>query len=68
MTVQKAGDVWQAVLGKLQLQVSRPSYETWLRGTVGVTHGNGEFVVGAPNAFVAEMLDPPNVFADLQGR
>ena len=57
MTVQKAGDVWQAVLGKLQLQVSRPSYETWLKGTVGVTYGDGEFVVGAPNAFVAEMLD-----------
>ena len=40
-----------------QLLVTRPSYETWLRGTVGLAYADGEFVVGAPNAFVAEMLD-----------
>ncbi|HAB29860.1 MAG TPA: chromosomal replication initiator protein DnaA, partial [Gemmatimonadetes bacterium] len=45
------------MLGDLQLRVTRPSYETWLKDTVGVSNSAGEFVVGAPNAFVAEMLD-----------
>ncbi|MCH9009377.1 MAG: chromosomal replication initiator protein DnaA [Chloroflexi bacterium] len=49
--------MWKAALGELQLQVTRPSYETWLRDTTGVSFGDGEFVVGTPNAFVAEMLE-----------
>ena len=49
--------MWDAVLGDLQLRVTRPSYETWLKDTVGVAFGDGAFVVGTPNAFVAEMLD-----------
>ena len=52
-----ARQIWSAVLGELQLQVTRPSYETWLKGTVGVAQLDGEFVVGTPNAFVAEMLE-----------
>ena len=55
--VQKPDQVWEAVLGELQLLVSRPSYDTWLKGTVGLAHAEGEFVVGTPNTFVAEMLD-----------
>lgn len=39
------------------MQVTRPSYETWLKGTVGIAQQDGEFVVGTPNAFVAEMLE-----------
>ncbi|MCH8063040.1 MAG: chromosomal replication initiator protein DnaA [Chloroflexi bacterium] len=49
--------IWKAVLGELQLQVTRPSYETWLRDTTGISFADGEFVVGTPNAFVAEMLE-----------
>ena len=56
MNVRKVDEVWDAVLGELQLQVTRPSYETWLRETVGLSHEGGEFVVGAPSTFVAEML------------
>ena len=57
MSVRKADQLWEAVLGELQLQVARPSYETWLRGTVGLAHENGEFVIGTPSTFVAEMLE-----------
>ena len=56
-SVQKAEQVWEAVLGDLEVQVPRPSYETWLSGTVGLAYADNEFVVGAPNAFVAEMLE-----------
>ena len=48
---------WEAALGELQLQVPRPSYETWLKGTVGLARQDGKLVVGVPNTFVAEMLE-----------
>ena len=57
MTTQQAKEVWQAALGELQLQVTRPSYETWLKDTVGIGHHDGEFIVGTPNAFAVEMLE-----------
>ena len=49
--------IWQAVLGDLELRVTRPSYETWLRDTTGIRYADSEFVVSAPNTFVAEMLE-----------
>ena len=54
---QQPGQIWDAALGELQLQVARPAFETWLRDTGGVAHANGEFVVGTANAFVSEMLE-----------
>ena len=57
MTLQQADQIWKAALGQLQLQVTRPSYVTWLKDTVGIAHRDGEFVVGTPNTFVAEMLE-----------
>ena len=57
MTAQQARQVWEAALGQLQVQVTRPSYETWLKDTVGIDHSDGQFVVGTPSAFVAEMLE-----------
>ena len=57
MISQQPKQIWEAALGELQLQVTRPSYMTWLDKTIGVSCGDGEFVVGTPNAFVAEMLE-----------
>ena len=50
-------EMWNAVLGELQLQVPKPSYETWLRGTTGMAVSDEALVVQTPNAFVSEMLD-----------
>ncbi len=50
-------EMWDSVLGELQLQVPKPSYETWLKGTTGVSVEDGALVVRTPNAFVSEMLD-----------
>ena len=49
--------IWEAVLGSLQVDVTRPSYETWFKDTVGLGYDDGTFVVGVPGAFVAEMLE-----------
>ena len=57
LTANLAKQVWEATLGHLQLQVTRPSYQTWLKDTVGLASHDGRFVVGTPNTFVAEMLE-----------
>jgi chromosomal replication initiator protein len=48
--------VWDTALGQLQLQVTRPNYDTWLKDTVGLAAENGSFVIGTPNDFVSEWL------------
>ncbi len=48
--------LWDAVLGDLQVQVARPSYDTFLKQTVGISVDGECLVVAAPTAFVAEYL------------
>ncbi len=48
---------WEAVLGSLELQVSRPSYATWLKDTTGLSFEDSRMVVGVPSAFVAQWLE-----------
>ena len=59
MTTIAAGprQLWEAALGHLQLLVTRPNYDTWLKQTVGKDFRDGLFTVGTPNAFVSEMLE-----------
>ena len=52
-----AREVWRAVLGDLQLQVPRPTFETWLKPTEGVAESGDEFVVEAPTPFAVEWLE-----------
>jgi chromosomal replication initiator protein len=48
--------VWDTALGQLQLQVTRPNYDTWLKDTVGLAADNGTFLIGTPSDFVSEWL------------
>jgi chromosomal replication initiator protein len=57
MGARSAQEIWEAALGELQVQVSKQNYRTWLEKTVGLSHRDNQFVVGVPNAFVAEYLD-----------
>ncbi|MCZ6789166.1 MAG: DnaA/Hda family protein, partial [Chloroflexi bacterium] len=52
-----AQQVWETALGQLQLQVSRPSYETWLRDTVGLSIDQDFMTVGVLTPFAAEWLE-----------
>jgi hypothetical protein len=51
------GGVWAKALGRLQLQVTRPSFETWLKDTVGLGYSGNTLVVGVANEMVASMLE-----------
>lgn len=56
MTELLANRLWEAALGQLQIQVPRPTFDTWLKETVGLTIDEDRLVVGAPTAFAAEWL------------
>ncbi len=49
--------IWDAVLGELQIQVSKSNYRTWLEKTTGLERHDNQFIVAVPNIFVAEYLD-----------
>ena len=57
MGTKTAREIWEAVLGELQIQVSKPNYRTWFGKTIGLNHKGNQFVVGVPNTFVAEYLE-----------
>ena len=57
MEPRPAQEIWEAALGELQLQVTKPNYRTWLEKTVGLGYQDNQFAVGVPNTFVAEYLD-----------
>ncbi len=49
--------IWQAALGELQLQLTRATFDTWLKDTSGVAHEDGAFVVGVRNAYAKDWLE-----------
>ncbi|MBI4216285.1 MAG: chromosomal replication initiator protein DnaA [Chloroflexi bacterium] len=52
-----AAQVWETALGQLQVQLSRSSYDTWLKNTQGLALGEDRFIVGTPNPFIREGLE-----------
>ena len=54
--LESAKEIWQTALGKLQIQVSKANYTTWLSDSQGLSCHDNIFVVGVPNVFVAEWL------------
>ena len=53
----QAMDTWRAILGDLQLQVTKPIYETWLKDTEGLSLTDGHLAVGVPTPFAIEWLE-----------
>ena len=50
-------EVWRAVLGELQLQLPRPTFETWLKQTEGISCDGSSFVVEVPTPFAVAWLE-----------
>ena len=55
--MRSAQDIWEAALGELQLQVNKPNFQTWFRGTKALSYQGDRFIIGVSNTFVAEYLD-----------
>lgn len=50
-------DLWQAVLGEIELSVSRASFLTWFKNTQLLRRTDEMLVVGVPNVFIKQQLE-----------
>lgn len=49
--------LWQAVLGEIELSVSRASFLTWFKNTRLIKNKNNILTVGVPNVFIKQQLE-----------
>jgi chromosomal replication initiator protein len=50
-------ELWHAVLGELELTISKPNFTTWFRSTYIFSFDDGHMTVGVPNAFTKTWLE-----------
>lgn len=50
-------DLWQAVLGELELSLSKVHFTTWFRNTFIISYSPEELVIGVPNNFTKTWLE-----------
>ena len=48
---------WQTVLGQLQMEMPRASYDTWVRDTHPMSYQDGLLTVGVRNAYARDWLE-----------
>jgi len=53
----KAEEIWQATLGELQLQMTKATFDTWLKNTSLISYEDGTFIVGVRNPYAKEWLE-----------
>ncbi|NCC70625.1 chromosomal replication initiator protein DnaA [bacterium] len=50
-------DLWKAVLGEIELSLSKPQFITWFKDTFILSNENGKIIIGVPNGFSKEWLE-----------
>ncbi len=55
-TLARAKKTWQATLGELQLQMTRGTFDTWLKNTEVISFEDGSFIVGVHSAYAVDWL------------
>jgi chromosomal replication initiator protein len=55
--IMKPEQVWQAVLGQLQMDMPKASFDTWVRNTEIVSYEDNVFIVGVTNAYARDWLE-----------
>lgn len=49
--------IWSATLGELQLQMTRATFDTWLKSTQGVAYEDGTLIVATSSAYAKDWLE-----------
>ena len=52
-----ANDIWHATLGELQLQMTRATFDTWVRPTHAIEFLDGRMTVGVHSPYAKEWLE-----------
>ncbi len=61
--MQTSSSLWQAVLGEIELSMSRGNFVTWFKNTCLLRQEDEHFVIGVPNVFIKQQLE--RKFSDL---
>jgi chromosomal replication initiator protein len=52
-----ADQAWQSVLGQLQMEMPRASFDTWVRDTRPISYQDGALTIGVRNAYARDWLE-----------
>ncbi len=52
-----ADQIWQAALRELQLQMTKATFDTWVKNTRALSHEDGIFVIGVHDALARDWLE-----------
>ncbi len=52
-----ANDIWHATLGELQLQMTKATFDTWVRPTHAINYEDGAMTVGVHSPYAKEWLE-----------
>ncbi|MBU3922889.1 chromosomal replication initiator protein DnaA [Patescibacteria group bacterium] len=53
----KNQDLWQSVLGEVELSISKANFITWFKNTNVISNKAGKIIIGVPNGFTKEWLE-----------
>ncbi len=56
-------NIWQAVLGEIELSISHGNFITWFKNTCLLSNNSGVITIGVTNVFIKQQLE--NKFCDL---
>jgi len=52
-----AAQAWKAILGQLQMELPKPTFETWVKNCKFNNHQNGVFTICVQNAYARDWLE-----------
>src|SRR5574337_703047 len=52
-----AREIWHATLGELQLQMTKATFDTWVRPTNALAYEDGTLIVGVHSPYAREWLE-----------
>ncbi len=53
----QSSSLWQAVLGEIELSISRGNFMTWFKQTELLKHDDDNAIIGVPNIFIKQQLE-----------
>ena len=57
MSTMDCNELWEKVLGEVELQISRPNFVTWFKNSSIIGKNDGAITVGLPNNFAREWVE-----------
>ncbi len=55
-SARRPEEVWETARSQLRLQMTKGTFETWVRDTTFLAHEDGTFIIGVPNAYAKDWL------------